>query len=125
MAEKWNREHHHIGIKYEGRIVRISNDEALLSYFHRYGRKGARPLAAYILKRSETIFGNELPITEKSLAAEIYYHYRILRTFLNIEKLTGQLRFTRWMIRHIDVIDCGGRDEDNNRFLWDMLSVFW
>ena len=125
MADKWNREHHNIGVKYEGRIVRIINDEALLAYFRRYGRKGARSLAAHIRKKSEALSGTELPITEKSLAAEIYYHFRILRIFLKIEKVTGRKRFPRWMIRHMDVIDCGGRKEDNNRFLWDILSVFW
>ena len=114
-----------IGISLSDRIVRVDNDGLLKVMLKTGKRNSALILSSRIRQLYETEFGKPLDITTRSLAAEIYDHFLLQELTLKIEKLTGQIRPTRWMIRHMEVIDCGERAVDNNRFLWDLVSIFW
>lgn len=119
----WDKSYKEIGLVFEPRIVRVLNDERLRLYLKRGGRKAASELAAMARELYQTKYGCPLEITTRSLACEIYWHYYINEKALYFEKRRGLKKLSRWLIFHMDVIDCGERSEDNNRFLWDFLGV--
>jgi len=149
----WKREHQGIGIIYEDRIVRVLNDDALKmameagdyrsskekeageyqrqgkkdtrGHQHRKIKKAFREFAEDIRTNYERQFGGSLPFSAKSMACELYGHYIIKVKAEAIERKIGKKKFTGWLLRHMDVIDCGDRKTDNNRLLWDVLSVFF
>lgn len=125
MSQKKTLQIDGIGISLSDRIVRVNNDGLLKAMLITGKRDSALTLSSKIRQMYEAEFGKSLNITTRSLAAEIYDHYLLQELTLKIEKLTGQIRPTRWMIRHMEVIDCGERSEDNNRFLWDLVSLVW
>ena len=114
-----------IEVRFKQHLVRVVNDDVLMNALRDGKRRTAHLLAGQILEEYREQFGEELKITEKSLACEIYWHYYCLKIALAIEKRFGKKRFTTWLIRHIDISDCGERAVDNNRFVWDALSHFF
>ena len=122
---EWDRRYYGIGLTFEPKIIRVANDNALRYYLNRYGRRGAARLAAFARKMYQLKYGRHIKITARSLAAEIYDHFKLMEMANAAEKAVGQTRPTQWMIRHMDVIDCGERTVDNNRFVWDAFSVLW
>ena len=112
-----------IEVRFNQHLVRVVNDDALMNALRDGKRRTAHLLAGEILEDYREQFGEELKITEKSLACEIYWHYYCLKIALAIEAQFGKKRFTTWLIRHIDVSDCGERAVDTNRIFWDILSI--
>ena len=114
-----------INIALTDRIVRVDNDENLKALLHTGKRAAALQLSTHIRQMYEKEFGKPLKISTKSLAAEIYDHYLIQEMTFKAERVIGKIRPTRWMVRHMEVIDCGEQAVDNNRFLWNLASIFW
>ena len=108
----------------EPEVVRLDNDVAL-SQLLRGKKPAARRLARQILREYRSAYGRELRITEGSLAAEIWYHYRFHVLFLRLRKLKIKNRLLSRLLRSTETIDMGERARDNNRLLWDLLGFFW
>ena len=121
----WDRSFENIGIVLEPRIVRVLNDDAFVEKIRKGGRRYARAVARHAVNSYQARYGDRLQITEKSLACEIYWHSRMKEIAERIERRRGEKKFTRWIVLHMDVIDCGERKEDNNRLLWDLLSLIF
>ena len=120
MAEKAFPE---IEVRFEPHLARVVNDDALIHVLQDGKRRASFLLARQILEEYREKFGEELRIKERSLACEIYWHYYCLIKAIAIEKRFGKKKFTTWLIRHIDVSDCGEREVDTNRIFWDILSI--
>lgn len=114
-----------IDVRMKTHIVRVVNDEVLMQALDEGKHRAARLLAQKIREDYQQQFGEELQISTRSLACEIYWHYYVLKKALAIEQRFGKKRFTSWLIRHIDVSDCGEKKEDSNRWVWDLLSIFF
>lgn len=135
MAADWNRTYKGIGVIYEGRIVRILNDAALkaeiessirsLKSRRRNHKQGCLEIAEYIRSDYEQSSGTAFPFSLKSLACEIYWHYIIKERAEAFERRHGKRKLTNWLLQHMEIIDCGDGKADNNRFLWDLLSLFF
>lgn len=126
MSYAWNRVYHDVGFVTEPGIVRVSCDQMLRKYLSEGKRKAALDLAEHAINAHEKEQGRPLDISRKSLACEIYDHYRLMRMTEALSKVFGEnFRPLKWMKRHMIVIDCGEKKLDNNRFLWDMFSIFW
>ncbi len=125
MEQPGNQTFENIELHMRERIIRVANDEPLMEYLIKEKRNGAYVLARYILAEYRQQFGTDLQITERSLACEIYWHYYVLKKAAAIEQRFGKKRFTSWLIRHIDVSDCGEQKVDNNRWVWDLLSILF
>ncbi len=110
-------------VRMKKHIVRIVNDEALMQALNEGKHRAALKLAQKIREDYQQQFGEELQISARSLACEIYWHYYVLKKVLAIEKRFGKQKITSWLIRHIDVSDCGEKKEDTNRWVWDLLSI--
>lgn len=122
---EWNKAYRKVGIILEPGIVRVLNDHELKAEFGRGGRKAAYGIAAYAKEQYRKNYSKELKISDRSLACEIYWHYFIIDRAQWIEKHFFKTRLTRWLVVHMDVIDCGERAVDNNRFLWTFLAIFF
>ena len=107
------------------RVVRVANDAALRALLESGKKQKSYELAALAKEQYRKEHGKELLITEKSLACEIYWHFHMKEKAEAFEKRFGKKKWTQWLIRHMDPIDCGDKKADNNRFLWDMLSVIF
>ena len=112
-----------IDVRMKTHIVRVVNDEALMQTLNEGKHRAAKSLAQKILNDYQQQFGEELQISMRSLACEIYWHYYVLKKAVAIEQRFGKKKFTSWLIRHIDVSDCGEKKEDTNRWVWDLLSI--
>lgn len=123
MEYKWNHKFNNIGLKFEPRVVRIKNDPELKQYLLE-SKMNALLLADLLKKNYYKRFEKELEINTISLATEISCHFWLQEISFMIENKVGKNRFTDWMLRHMDVIDCGEKAIDNNRFLWDLLAKF-
>ncbi|MDO4490869.1 MAG: hypothetical protein Q4B85_07385 [Lachnospiraceae bacterium] len=121
--EEWNRSYHGVGIKLEPQVVRIANDFVLDVHLQENSKNCMR-LAREIRNAYELEYQEQLRISERSLAIEIYAHYKIQKLSEKVERYLGRTRLTRWLIGHTEVIDCGCREKDNNRFIWDTLCAF-
>jgi len=106
-------------------VIRIDNDRALKDLILKGGKKAVMELATSLKKRYEDIFGSSIRIRDRSLACEIYYHHRLNERYRRSQAKHGSKRFSTWMLRHMSVIDCGELKEDNNRLIWDLVSLFY
>ena len=129
---RWHTCFEGISIKCEDKIVRIKCSGQLKSYLAEPGN-GSRKLADYILKYYEISLGKKLNIGLHSLAIEILAHVYAHTFCLAMEKLKGTIPSSLYsevhqildgLRRHAEIIDCGERDGDSNRFIWDGLEPF-
>lgn len=118
---EWMRSFNGVGLKLEPQVVRVSNDFVLDVYLQR-DPKNCMRLAKYIKSAYARKFNEPLQISAKSLAIEIYGHYKMQKVAEKTERLVGKKKFTSWLINHTTVIDCGSLAKDNNRVIWDGME---
>lgn len=106
-------------------VIRVDNDKALKDLILKGGKKAVMELATSLKERYEAMFGHSICIRDRSLACEIHYHHRLNERYKRSEAKHGPRRFSTWMLRHMRVIDCGELKEDNNRLIWDFVSLFY
>lgn len=128
----WNKEYKGISIRFEDRVVRILCDDVLMDYLAQPGND-AVILSKYILETYFDMFHKELEISQHSLAVEILIHAYIDKLCLYIEQkkvfpiqgLDQALNRAVAMVEErTNVIDCGERAIDSNRFVFDGLEKF-
>ena len=124
-----------ITVKFEPQWVRVVTDDALTGYLEQKSRRDAERLAEWILKQYQMLQGYPLKIHRDSLAVEILIHAYMdtiseeleenaeqseipVTVKRLLEKLCGKVQ------RHTDVIDCGEKEVDSNRLVFDGLSMF-
>lgn len=120
-----------IQIRYTDRAVHVLTDENLAAYLNGECKDDARRLADYILVEYEQRFLKPLCITRDSLAVEILVHVfadRLTKRLLEKDSvLPESIRnvlepVLKKIERSTSVIDCGEREVDNNRFVFDALA---
>lgn len=115
----------HVALK-EG-LVHIVNDGRFRQALVGRSERTTSILVALIKADHEVTFGRDLDIGDDSFAVEIWGHLyadyllrkysRLLRHVL-VFGLYGRFR------RSCEVIDCGERGKDPNRWLWNILMPF-
>ena len=127
-----NHEFHSISIQFSKKIVRVNLDYNLENYL-KSSEYGAMELAEYILSYYEKKFKTPLKIRIHSLAIEILMHVfadkiscevNTLSEHISKEILHPVIQAMETIHQHTSVIDCGEKDVDNNRFVWDALEPF-
>lgn len=127
--EKFAVQYHQVRLLFAPMAVHVDNDQALKEYmgFH---MERAMTLAKCIKSTYKKRYGKTLRISTWSLAIELLGHFSIQEGCLLFRKVFGFLpeklpvfRFIDWLLRHMDIIDCGEAECDNNRFLWDVLAI--
>ena len=121
-----------VTITYCDRLVQITCDDALKNYLEEPGN-GALQLSIYILEEYKNRRQSELKISKDSLAIEILAH-TYADTFSEAVSSIGDrlppalskavLTLMEQIHTHTEIIDCGESDIDNNRWIWNGLTVF-
>ena len=129
---EWAQTAEGVWVRYGDRAVHIKTDAALVEYLGEAGN-GARALAEEILREYEKRAGKPLDIGVDSLAIEILIH-TFLDTFAGralhlAEKLPGPLAeplsaLMNGLEDRTEIIDCGEREVDGNRWVFDRLAPF-
>lgn len=124
-----------ITVRFEPGWVRVLTDEALTGYLEQEGRKDAEHLAEWILEEYRKLLGYPLKIDRDSLAVEILIHACLDTISERLEDHTIQSELPGAAKRllkgicgkiqkHTDIIDCGEKEVDNNRLVFDGLAAF-
>lgn len=130
--EKWHTCFDDISIQCEVKWARVKCDKALKEYLIKPGN-GSKQLADYILKYYQTAVGEKLKIGQHSLAIEILAHAYTDLFCQAMKGLKGVLpsglydeldKVLEKLLIHTEIIDCGEKDVDSNRFIWDGLEPF-
>jgi hypothetical protein len=105
-------------------IIRITNDDELIALLAHDTEAATGELITAIKVRYQEEFGKELKVSDKSMAVEIWAHVYVEK----FAKAIASLRITRKLadaiIRRCEIIDIGEWGHDQNRFVWNALSVF-
>lgn len=122
--EEWNKNFHGIAVRYHDRIVGIQNDEVLRAFLEDRSSKGSLLLADAILKEYKAELGKPLRITRDSLAIEIIGHV-FLDKFSDLSSVIANAEVKKLLEElkeHTEIIDCGEKEADSNRVVWDSLE---
>lgn len=124
-----------ITVKFETGWVRVVTDDCLINYLEREGKKDAEQLADWILAEYRNLLGCSLKIRRDSLAVEILIHAYMdtiserLEDHAQRSEIPGTVKrllkgVCDKMQKHTDVIDCGEKEVDSNRLIFDGLAPF-
>ncbi len=124
-----------ITVKFEPGWVRVVTDEALTGYLDQKSSKDAEHLADWILAEYQNLLGYALKIDRDSLAVEILIHTYMDTISERLEdhaiqsEIPGAAKRLLKSIcdrvqKHTDIIDCGEKEKDGNRLIFDGLSAF-
>lgn len=117
-----------IKVSIEEGVVRIKNDLHLWFFFNERLQERTVWLIDCIMMDYVTEMGKSLSIHPRSIAIEIwghfYYEYFILLIchYLDVDTSTRRIKK---LLRPSEIIDCGEKDKDSNRFLWDLLTPLY
>lgn len=128
----WNQEYKKISISFEDRVVRIKSDSYLMNYLKKPGND-ALILSKYILETYYDMFHKVLQISQHSLAVEILIHAYLDKFCMivqrsevsSVEGIDYAIKLACQSIeKRTEVIDCGEKEVDSNRFVFDGLEKF-
>lgn len=126
----WNTDFHGIAMRCPEHFVQIKNDKVLKEFLDREG-VGSMEIAAWMKEFYRREWECELDISQKSLAIEILGHVYANDFMKLVEKLpfadnedTAFGKLVENLQEHMDIIDCGEKGRDHNRFVWDALVPF-
>lgn len=129
---KWNTEYNGISISYEAHFVHIKTDAHLLRFLGGPGNDSIS-LARHIRDTYQKMFGTELQISEKSLSVEILVHAYLdvlLRAVSELGKnlspkvLKDLVACMKRLQGHTQIIDCGEKEVDSNRYVFDSIAPY-
>ncbi|GGE64680.1 hypothetical protein EV200_10693 [Pedobacter psychrotolerans] len=127
MEKQYNLFNHEIQVHFEPKLVRVFSDAALWAFLKDDAGTRFEILVKIIkddyLKKYEV----ELNITNDSLIVEILVHvycdYIGLR-FNQVVKIKFIQKLVVKLLERAEVVDCGERSVDSNRWVWDLLSKY-
>lgn len=112
------------------RSLHIENTESLRRVLKK--KKAPLKLAQYLKQEHTNQHGTVLNISDESLAIEIIGHVYIgnfadiLKNIPRIPKIAPIIVERAYKITdHTDIIDCGEKEIDSNRWVWDKLAVLY
>ena len=114
-----------IQISFQENSVHIVNDKELWQLLSADIENRTAALAHNIRNDFEETYKRALEISEDALVVEIwghvYFEYFAL-AIQNLFKLKLIERMVESAVTYSELIDCGEKGYDNNRWLWDMLA---
>ena len=123
MIERYYKE---IRVEFERQKVHIYARKPVYDFLEQKSKKDALVLSEYILREYKKLYGRELKISRDSLAIEILGHV-YLDHFADLAKMlkSSPLKaLLQEMKSRTEVIDCGERSVDSNRYVWDDLEPY-
>lgn len=127
MEKTYDIENCEIKVKLNKGIISLQSDTGLWKYLDGDVKNCTVRLIEIIKKDYENQFDKALNIKNGSLMVEIWVHvycdYYGLFLYRNINVNWIQKILLKG-IKRAEVIDCGEKDLDTNRWVWDLLAIF-
>ncbi|WP_316803239.1 hypothetical protein [Pedobacter nototheniae] len=120
-------ENNQIKIDYEPALIRVYSNAALWGFLQDHKSIRFEMLAKTIKENYEKEFNKALNITDDSLIVEILVHIYcdyiglIVHKAIKIKCIQALIRK---LIKRAEVVDCGEKQVDSNRWLWDFLARY-
>lgn len=105
--------------------VHLFNDKSLHDLMDVNPVEGIEKLAILLKNEFHLTQNRPLKISNKSLAIEIWGHFWFERLYLKIPHLFRILGLSERIEKSMTEFDCAEYPIDNNRFVWDILSIFY
>lgn len=130
--ENWNHDFKQIAICYNDCMIQIKTDQPLLSFLEEKGN-GSIALSKHIHEQYKTMFQKPLDISQDSLAIEILIHVymeQLTKTKTTIAKILPKkiassfIKCMEKLHQHTQIIDCGEKEVDSNRIVFDTLAPY-
>lgn len=114
-----------ITLSYGSGIIHIINNIDLWRFFDADVVIRTQWLINAIQQDYLALFGKPLEIRNRSFAVEIWGHLYAEYYLLKISRFFGKIapKKLQYLIQRSASIDCGEKNIDNNRFLWDFLAL--
>jgi len=114
-----------IKVTLEPKLVRVYSNASLWKYLD--GKAGSRfKLLVEVIKTDyEEQFGQPLAISNDSLLVEILIHVYCDYLGLNFNRIVRVKwiqKLVEKLLKRAEVIDCGEKSIDSNRWVWDLLA---
>lgn len=126
--EKINTDFQEVSFRCIPQFILVRNDNKLVSFLDQKGI-GSMELARMMKDAYKKEMGKEIAISDKSLAIEILGHvycdkFSSMLKMLPVPKdMKMELSKIASNIKsHTDIIDCGEKSVDSNRWIWDKLE---
>jgi len=127
MEKQYNLFNHEIQVHFEPKLVRVFSDAELWAFLKDDVATRFEILAKTIKEDYENRYGEELKITNDSLIVEILVHvycdYIGLR-FNRVVKIKFIQKLVVKLLERAEIVDCGERSVDGNRWFWDLLARY-
>lgn len=116
-----------IQVNMERHAVHIVNDKELWGLLNEQTEAATDDFISLLKQEYQRLFGQELDISDASLAVEIWGHVYceyFAHVLDNIVDLNLIKQLTDKIAANCEIIDCGESSADNNRFFWNMIAPF-
>ena len=114
-------------VSFEKQLIRISSPQALQKFLSEDIELRSKTLINYIKLDYLDFIGQELSISSDSIIIEMWGHVyasHLAKAVKKLMKLSFIQSTTDLIIKRSDTIDCGEKELDGNRWLWDLLANF-
>ncbi|SER17135.1 hypothetical protein [Pedobacter rhizosphaerae] len=116
-----------IKVGFEPQLIRVYSDRALWQFL-KGDIKSRMKLLIYTIKEEYfTQFEKKLEISDDSLVVEILVHVYcdyIGLLFNRIVQISWLQQLVIKLLKRAEIVDCGERQVDSNRWIWDFLARF-
>ncbi len=116
-----------INVRFNLHAIKIYNDAELTALLQHNLHVSTNELIILIKKQYVELFRTDFKVSDASMAIEIWAHVYMQKWAIRIQQrfLFRPIQwFCRKVIYHCMEIDIGERGHDDNRFVWNWLSVF-
>lgn len=127
MNSIYNLENCSIKVRLDKGIIRVYSNAELWRFLNGKANQKFNLLVSTIKKDYLQQFGIPLKITDRSLIVEILVHvycdYLGLK-FNRLIKFKPLNNFVNKLLERAEIVDCGEKAKDTNRWVWDTLAPF-
>ncbi|MCX2574383.1 hypothetical protein [Pedobacter sandarakinus] len=116
-----------VKVNYEPGIIRVCSDNELWQFLDGQASVRLEILSQAIKTQYQQIYNKALQIETDSLIVELVAHIYcdyIGLAFNKIVPIRYTQRIVGKLLKRAEIIDCGEKGHDSNRWLWDLLSAY-
>lgn len=114
-------------VSFKQQLIRIASPQALQKFLSQDIELRSKILVNYIKQDYLNFIGKELAVSNNSIIIEIWGHVYASYLAKSVKKLI-RLKLIQptlnLIIERSDTIDCGEKEVDSNRWIWDLLAHF-
>jgi hypothetical protein len=116
-----------IKVGFEPQLIRVYSDRALWQFLAGDIQAKMKLLVYTIKEEYFKLFQRKLEIRDDSLVVEILVHVYcdyVGLLFNRVVQISWLRRLVIKLLKRAEIVDCGERQVDSNRWIWDFLARF-